>query len=76
MLGVVVGEVVFGKKVGNWVMFWGVIGGIVFDFDVFVNMVIDEISVLVFYWVIMYFFVFVVLVFIILGGLVYYIYKR
>lgn len=75
-LGAAVGEVVLGKKVGNRAMLWGAIGGTVPDLDVFANMVTDEISALAFHRAITHSFAFAALAPIVLGGLVYHIYKQ
>lgn len=75
-LGAAVGEVVLGKKVGNRAMLWGAIGGTIPDLDVFANMVTDEISALAFHRAITHSFAFAALAPMVLGGLVYHIYRR
>ena len=75
-LGAAVGEAVLGKKLGNRAMLWGAIGGTIPDLDVFSNLVTDEISSLAFHRAITHSFTFAFIAPVILGGLLYKIYKR
>lgn len=75
-LGAAVGEATLGKKVGNRAMLWGAIGGTVPDLDVFSNLVADEISALAFHRAITHSFVFAGIAPLLLGGLVYQLYKK
>ena len=44
VLGGAVGEVVLGKKVGNWAVFWGAVAGTIPDLDVFSNYFVDTVQ--------------------------------
>ena len=46
ILGAAVGEVVVGKKVGNWALFWGGVAGTIPDLDIFVSYFTDNITAL------------------------------
>ncbi len=48
-LGAACAEATLGKKIGNRAMVWGAFGGILPDFDVFANLVTNEINALAFH---------------------------
>ncbi|MBC7884854.1 MAG: metal-dependent hydrolase, partial [Saprospiraceae bacterium] len=75
ILGAAVGEAVLGKKVGNRAMVWGAIAGTIPDLDVLSNGFMSPIDALAFHRGFSHSFVFSVLASVLLGWLVYRMYK-